>query len=72
MNITFCYIRKIETKIYHKYNPIETIKNSNPYSLSKSPYFFTKATISLNKSYKTLRIVLTSKLDPIEDRKSVV
>ena len=66
LNITFCYIRKIETKIYHKYNPIQTIKNSNPDSLTKSPYFFTKATISLNKSYKTLRIVLTSKLDPID------
>ena len=71
LNITFCYLRKIESKIYHKYDPIQIIVNSIPKksstdSLTKSPYNFTKATISLDKSYNTLRIVLTSQLDPID------
>ena len=70
-NITFCYIRKIKTKIYHKYNPIQISinkkiqKNSSDY-LTKSPFFFDRATISLNKSYKSLRIVYTSQLDPVD------
>ena len=70
-NITFCYLRKIESKLYHKYDPIQLLINSiirkiNSDLLTKYPYNFTKATISLNKSYKTLRIVLTSQLDPID------
>lgn len=70
-NIIFCYIRKIESKFYQKYCPIQiekkpNFKKSNHDSLTKPPYCFTKATISLNKSYKTLRIVLTNKLDPID------
>ena len=71
LNITFCFIRKIESKIYHKYDPIQIAvniipKKSSTDSLTKPPYNFTKATVSLDKTYKTLRIVLTSQLDPID------
>jgi hypothetical protein len=60
--ITFCFSRIIN-KNSTKYNPVEKISNEN---LCKSPYFFKKSSISLNKSYKYIRIGLATQLDPID------
>ena len=60
--ITFCYFRKTNNN-YSKFNPINKISNEN---LCKEPYYFIKSSISLNKSYKSIRIGLTNQLDPID------
>ena len=60
--ITFCYFRKNNNN-YSKFNPINKISNEN---LCKAPYYFIKSSISLNKSYKSIRIGLTNQLDPID------
>lgn len=61
--IIFCYFRKIEKNKYIKYNPLNKISNEN---LSKSPFYFMSSSISLNKSYNSIRVALASKLDPID------
>ena len=60
--ITFCYFRIINENST-KYNPVEKISNEN---ICKSPYFFMKSSITLNKSYKYIRIGLATQLDPID------
>ena len=60
--ITFCFFRN-NNKNFSKYNPINKISNEN---LCKSPYHFMKSSISLNKSYESIRIGLTTQLDPID------
>ena len=62
--ITFCFFRKIDKdKNSTKYNPINKISNE---SLSKAPYYFLKSSISLNKSYNSIRIGISNQLDPID------
>ena len=60
--ITFCFFRKIN-KNSIKYDPLNKISNEN---LSKSPYYFLKSSISLNKSYNSIRIGVANQLDPID------
>ena len=60
--ITFCFFRK-KNKKNAKFNPINKISNE---SLSNSPYNFIKSSISLNKTYNSIRIGLTTQLDPID------
>ena len=60
--ITFCFSRKINNN-YTKYNPIDKISNED---LCCQPYNYIKSSISLNKSYKSIRISLTTQLDPID------
>ena len=60
--ITFCFFRRTN-KNNSKFNPLNKISNE---SLSNSPYNFIKSSISLNKSYNSIRIGLTAKLDPID------
>ena len=60
--ITFCYFRNIN-KNTTKYIPMNKISNEN---LCKSPYYFMKSSISLNNTYKYIRIGLTTQLDPID------
>ena len=62
--ITFCFSRKVGGgDNYIKYNPLDKISNEN---LCNTPYNFIKSSISLNKSYKSIRISLTAQLDPID------
>ena len=60
--ITFCFFRKINQNS-QKYNPLNKISTEN---LCKSPYYFINSSISLNKSYNSIRIGLTEELDPID------
>ena len=61
--IIFCYFRKIKKNKYIKYNPLNKISNDH---LSKPPYNFMSSSISLNKSYNSIRVAFATKLEPID------
>jgi hypothetical protein len=61
--IIFCYFRKIKKSKYIKYNPLNKISNDH---LSKPPYNFMSSSISLNKSYNSIRVAFATKLEPID------
>jgi hypothetical protein len=61
--IIFCYFRKIKRSKYIKYNPLNKISNDH---LSKPPYNFMSSSISLNKSYNSIRVAFATKLEPID------
>ena len=52
-----------------KYNPLRQIPSSE---LCEYPYNFIKSTISLNKNYKSIKIVPSSQLEPIDIKISMV
>ena len=61
--IIFCYFRKIKRSKYIKYNPLNKISNDH---LSKPPYNFMSSSVSLNKSYNSIRVAFATKLEPID------
>ena len=61
--IIFCYFRRIKKSKYIKYNPLNKISNDH---LSKPPYNFMSSSISLNKSYNSIRVAFATKLEPID------
>jgi len=61
--IIFCYFRRIKKSKYIKYNPLNKIINDH---LSKPPYNFMSSSISLNKSYNSIRVAFATKLEPID------
>ena len=61
--IIFCYFRRIKKNKYIKYNPLNKISNDH---LSKQPYNFMSSSISLNKSYNSIRVAFATKLEPID------
>lgn len=60
--ITFCYFRELNPKS-PKYSPLANI---SPKLLCEHPFNFIKSSLSLNKSYDSLRIVPSTHLDPID------
>ena len=68
--ITFCYYREMPSNnSFIKYNPLRQIPSSE---LCEYPYNFIKSTISLNKNYKSIKIVPSSQLEPIDIKISMV
>ena len=63
--ITFCYYREISSNSgnFVKYNPLKNISSKE---LCEHPYDFIKSTISLNKNYKSIKIVPSTQLEPID------
>ena len=63
--ITFCYYREIASNSnnYIKYNPLKNISSKE---LCEYPYNFIKSTISLNKNYRSIKIVPSTQLEPID------
>ena len=68
--ITFCYYREISSNNnFVKYNPLRQISSSE---LCEYPYNFIKSTISLNKNYKSIKIVPFTQLEPIDIKISMI
>ena len=61
--ITFCFFRRIKKSKYIKYKPLNKISNDH---LSKSPFYFMSSSISLNKSFNSIRVAFATKLEPID------
>ena len=69
--ITFCYYREISSNngVFIKYNPLKNISSKE---LCEYPYNFIKSTISLNKNYKSIKIVPSTQLEPIDIKISMI
>ena len=69
--ITFCYYREISSNQgnFIKYNPLKNISSKE---LCEYPYHFIKSTISLNKNYKSIKIVPSTQLEPIDIKIAMV
>ena len=69
--ITFCYYREISSSngIFVKYNPLKSISSKE---LCEYPYNFIKSTISLNRNFKSIKIVPSTQLEPIDIKISMV
>ena len=69
--ITFCYYREISSNngIFVKYNPLKGISSKE---LCEYPYNFIKSTISLNRNFKSIKIVPSTQLEPIDIKISMV
>ena len=64
--ITFCYYREIyKNSNLNKYNPL-ILYDLPPNDLCEHPYNFIKSTISLNKSYDTIKIIPSNQIDSID------